>query len=480
MSPESRKLHLGEGPNGKESETIVSLVRTRRQKSSQMELPLAGRGEASKRGRSGEVPTATTENGRSGTDHLMEEVVERDNLKQALKRVKANKGGPGIDGMTVEQLPQYLVEHWAEIRGQLLASTYQPKPAKRQLIPKSGGGNRELAIPCVLDRFIQQAILQVLQPRFDPTFSEHSYGFRPGRGAHDAIRAAQKHIQAGRQWVVDCDLEKAFDRINHDVLMGRLAKRITDKRMLRLIRRYLSAGLMIDGVVAARQEGAPQGGPLSPLMMNVLLDEVDKELEKRGHAFARYADDLNVYVGSKRAGEDVMGTLRRLFGKLKLRVNDSKSAVARPWDRKFLGFTFWMAKDGTVKRRIAPKALEAMKERIRQITGRNRGRSLKSIIAELRRYLIGWKQYFRLTEMPGVFRDLDSWTRRRLRMVQLKQWRHGPRIFRELCARGAPPNAAASAAAHAKRWWRIARHPALNIAMPPREFDRLGLPRLVM
>jgi len=456
----------------------VNLVGARHQKSVQTELPLEGRGEASDRQRSGEAPTAANGNGRSGTDHLMEEVVERGNLKQALKRVKANKGSPGVDGMTVEELPAYLKANWERLRAQLLDGRYQPQPVRQQEIPKHGGGVRKLGIPSVVDRFLQQAILQVLGPRFDATFSDHSYGFRPGRRAHDAVCAAQKYIQEGRQWVVDVDLEQFFDRVNHDILMGKLAQRVEDRRMLGLIRRFLEAGVLANGISMERHEGTPQGGPLSPLLANVLLDEVDKELERRGHAFVRYADDSNVYVRSRRAGERVMQTLRRLYAKLRLRVNETKSAVARPWERKFLGYSFWVAKEGTIKRRIANQALAAMKERVRQITGRSLGRSLQSVIAELRSYLVGWKEYFRLTETRSVFRDLDQWIRRRLRMVQLKQWKRGPRIFRALCARGVPRNAAASAAAHARRWWRISRHPALNIALPPSEFDRLGLPRL--
>ena len=408
----------------------------------------------------------------------MEEVVGRDNAKAALKRVKQNKGSPGVDGMTVQDLPSYLVEHWAEVRAQLLAGTYQPKPVREQEIPKSGGGVRKLGIPCVLDRFIQQAILQVLQPRFDPTFSEHSHGFRPGRSAHQAVCAAQQYIQDGRRWVVDVDLEKFFDRVNHDVLMGRVAKRIKDKRMLGLIRRYLEAGIMANGVVMERQEGTPQGGPLSPLLANVLLDEVDKELERRGHAFARYADDCNVYVRSKRAGEDVLEMLKGLYAGLRLRINETKSAVAKPWDRKFLGFTFWVGPKRTVRRKVAAKALEAMKERVREITTRNGGRSMERVIKELRSYLTGWKSYFRLADTPGIFGDLDQWIRRRLRAVQLKQWKQGPTVYRELRARGTPEQVAAAAAAHCRRWWRIAAHGALNTAMPTSFFDKVGLPKL--
>ena len=313
----------------------------------------------------------------------MERVVERTNMQAALKRVKQNKGGPGVDGMTVKELDAHLIETWQTTREQLLAGSYQPRPVKRQEIPKAGGGVRELGIPCVLDRMIQQAILQVLQPIFDPTFSEHSHGFRPGRRAHDAVCAAQRYIQSGKQWVVDVDLEKFFDRVNHDVLMGKLEKRICDKRMLGLIRRYLEAGAMADGVVVERVQGTPQGGPLSPLLANVLLDEVDKELEKRGHAFARYADDCNVYVQSRRAGERVLAALRDLYAGLKLRINESKSAVARPWDRKFLGYSFLLTKKSEVKRCVAPKALAAMKERVRRLTSRVGGRSIERVIEGL-------------------------------------------------------------------------------------------------
>jgi group II intron reverse transcriptase/maturase len=408
----------------------------------------------------------------------MEAVVERGNARAALKRVQQNQGSPGGDGMTVEDLPGHLREHWGTIKAQLLAGTYQPQPVKRQPIPKPGGGVRELGIPCVLDRFIQQAILQVLQPRFDPTFSEHSYGFRPGRRAHDAVCAAQRFLQAGRRWVVDVDLEKFFDRVNHDVLMGRVAKRIADPRLLRLIRRYLEAGILADGVVIERHEGTPQGGPLSPLLANVLLDEVDRALEKRGHTFARYADDCNVYVQSQRAGADVLQTLRRLYARLRLKVNEAKSAVARPWDRKFLGYSFWVAPGRQVKRRVAPAALAAMKAQVRELTARNRGCSVAALVADLRGYLLGWKAYFRLADTPGVFAALDQWLRRRLRMVVLKQWKRGTTAFRELRARGVPERVAAQAATHARRWWRTAAHPALQVALPVAHFDRLGVPRL--
>lgn len=448
------------------------------QKPDESGLPPGGKGEAPKPHGSGDAPTAGQGDGRSGTDRLMERVVERDNALAALKRVRRNKGSPGVDGMSVDELPKHLREHWKDLREQLLAGTYQPRPVRRHEIPKPDGGTRTLGIPTVLDRFIQQAILQVLQPLFDPGFSEHSYGFRPGRSAHDAVRVAQRHIQEGRRWVVDVDLEAFFDRVNHDVLMGRLAKRITDKRLLKLIRRYLEAGMMVKGVVMEREEGTPQGGPLSPLLANVLLDEVDKELEKRGHAFVRYADDCNVYVRSQRAGERVMDGLRRLYTKLRLKVNESKSAVARMQDRKFLGFRFWRGPKGEVKLRVAPKATEAMKKRVRSITGRARGGSMKAVVTELGTYLRGWKGYFQLAQTPQKFRKLDSWIRRRLIAVQLAHWKHGTTAYGQLRARGVSKLRASQAAAHVRQWWRTSTHGALNKAFPADHFVRAGVPHL--
>jgi group II intron reverse transcriptase/maturase len=457
---------------------MVTLEGTRRQKSEQLELALETGGEALHGQRSGEVPTLRSRNERSGSDHhLMEAVVERANAMAALKRVRQNQGSPGIDGMTVEDLPLHLAMHWETIRAQLLAGTYQPQPVRRHEIPKSGGGVRQLGIPTVLDRFIQQCLLQVLQPRFDPTFSRHSYGFRPGRRAHDAVCAAQRYIQAGRRWVADVDLEKFFDRVNHDVLMGRLAKRIADPRVLRLIRRYLEAGIMANGVTMERYEGTPQGGPLSPLLANVLLDEVDKELEKRGLAFARYADDLNVYTRSERAAKDAMATLKRLYARLRLRVNDSKSAVARTSERQFLGFSFWVAPGRIIRRRVAPQALKEMKDRVRQITSRSGGRSLAQVAIELRSYLTGWKNYFRLADTPRIFRDLDEWIRHRLRAVQLKQWKRSATIYRELRARGLSAIGAARVAANGRRWWHNASL-LINVALPRRVIDALGVPQL--
>lgn len=456
----------------------MNLVRARHQKSEQLELPFAGRGEAPRGERSGEARTATQGEGHLGNGGgLMSLIVARGNVKAALRRVKENRGSAGVDGMTVGELGGYLACHWESIREQLLSGSYQPRPVRRQVIPKRGGGERELGIPTVLDRFIQQAILQVLQPLFDPTFSAHSYGFRPGRRAHDAVRQAQQHVQEGYSWVVDVDLERFFDRVNHDVLMGRLAKRLGDRQLLGLIRRYLEAGVMAGGVVVERHEGTPQGGPLSPLLANVLLDEVDQELQRRGHRFVRYADDCNVYVRSKRAGERVMQSLRVLYGQLRLRVNETKSAVARPWARSFLGFSFWGPRAGP-HRRIAPKALEALKQRVREITRRTRGRSFSAIVSELTVYLRGWKGYFRFAETPNIFRDLDKWIRRRLRLVQLKQWKQGKTAFRELRARAVPEIVAARAASHVQRWWLTSKHLALSMALPLDYFDRLGLPRL--
>jgi group II intron reverse transcriptase/maturase len=414
-------------------------------------------------------------------EQLMEQVVERSNLARALKRVRQNQGSAGSDGMTADELVPYLRDHWPGIREALLAGAYQPSVVRQHQIPKKGkkgGGMRTVGIPTVLDRFIQQAVLQVLQPRFDPTFSESSYGFRPRRRAHDAVCQAQRYVQSGRRWVVDVDLEQFFDRVHHDVLMGKLHHRITDRRLLALIRRYLEAGMMAHGVVQERYEGTPQGGPLSPLLANVLLDDVDKELERRGHRFVRYGDDCNVYVRSKRAGERVMEALVGLYAKLRLRVNAEKSAVARAWDRPFLGFRFWVAPGRVIKRCVARNALNAMKERVRQITSRTGGRSLGQVTAELRSYLVGWKAYFRLADTPSSFAAVDQWLHRRLRALQLKQWKQGPTVYRELLARGVPARRAAAAAAHATRRWRIAAHGALHIALSTSYFDRLGVPRL--
>jgi RNA-directed DNA polymerase len=455
----------------------VRLGGKRPQKTRQLELPPSNRGEAPTGTRGEEAPTAVHGNERSGASDLMAKACERQNLQAALKRVRKNKGSPGSDGMTVDELPNHLREHWPRLREQLLAGTYQPALVKQQLIPKGSGGMRKLGIPTVLDRFIQQALLQVLQPMLDPDFSQHSHGFRPGHRAHDAIVEAQRYLQDGRRWVVDVDLEQFFDRVNHDVLMGRLAKRIGDRRVLGLIRRYLKAGVLANGLATERHEGTPQGGPLSPLLANVLLDEVDKELEKRKHTFVRYADDCNVYVRSRRAGERVMELLRRLYARLRLRVNETKSAVDLATKRKILGYSFWVAVGPTVKRRVAGKALATMKEQVRFITRRTGGRSIEQVCERLRGYLLGWKEYFRLADTPGVFAHLDEWIRHRLRAIHLKHWKRGTTTFRELCARGLPRDQAAKVAVNTRRWWNTSAR-LLNVALPTSYFDQLGVPRL--
>jgi group II intron reverse transcriptase/maturase len=404
----------------------------------------------------------------------MARVLTRSNLEAALKRVEANRGSAGVDGMTTRELRPWLTENWPTIRAKLEAGTYEPKPVRWHAIPKDGGGERELGIPTVLDRLVQQALLQVLQPLLDPSFSEHSFGFRPGRSAHDAVKTAQRYIQEGRHIVVDVDLERFFDRVNHDVLMDRMAKRIGDKRVLRLIRRYLSSGILKHGVTMEREEGTPQGGPLSPLLANVLLDEVDKELERRGHAFARYADDCNVYVRSQRAGERVMEELRKLYAKLRLKVNESKSAVGPATSRKFLGFSFWFDRDGQVKRRVAKKALDKLKQKVKEKTRRNGGRSMRSVIENLSKYLAGWKAYFGAAESTRDSKHVDEWIRHRLRALQLKLWKRGRTAFRELCRLGCTPEAARVGAGHTRRWWHSSRH-GLNLALPNAHFARLGL-----
>ena len=379
------------------------------------------------------------------TEQLMEEVCERENCKQAWRRVRANKGSPGVDGMTVHKLAGHLKQHWPAIREQLLTGTYKPQPVKRVEIPKPDGGVRKLGIPAVLDRFIQQAVMQVLQRRWDRTFSEHSYGFRPKRSAHQPVAAAQQYITEGYRWVVDLDLEKFFDRVNHDKLMAKIAERVNDKRMLKLIRAFLQAGVMENGLVSSVDEGTPQGGPLSPLLSNIVLDDLDQELE-RGHLrYARYADDSNIYVRSRRAGERVMASLTEFItSKLKLKVNQAKSAVARPWQRKFLGFSFTLHREP--QRRIAPKAILRFKERIRELTRRTRGVSVEKVAEELGRYLRGWQGYFGFCQTPYVLRNLDYWTRRRLRSFLWKQWKRGSVRFAELTQRGVDAELAAQTA----------------------------------
>lgn len=411
------------------------------------------------------------------TEQLMEEVVERENLKQALKRVQSNQGGPGVDKMTVDELPAHLKEHWGTIREQLLQGTYRPQPVKRVEIPKSGGGVRKLGIPTVLDRFVQQSVLQVLQRRWDPTFSEHSYGFRPKRSAHQAVAQAQRYVREGYTIVVDFDLENFFDAVNHDKLMSRIARRVSDKRMLRLIRSFLTAGVMEQGLVGSTEAGTPQGGPLSPLLSNLVLDELDRELERRGHRFCRYGDDCNIYVRSLRAGERVMESLTEFITrKLKLRINESKSRVAKAWEREFLGFS--VTRGAAQKRSIGKKAVRRFKERIREITRRNRGVRLARVVSELAVYLRGWVGYFGFCEARYVLRDLDSWVRRRLRCFIWKQWKTFKRRRRGLMERGIAEAPASQTAARSRGCWSTSNVPPLRRAFPIAYFDALGLPRM--
>lgn len=451
------------------------MLNAMRQMSAQAERAGAVQGEAERGPVSDEARNPRHDTDDTGSA-LLGAALTRQNLQQAWKRVKANKGAAGVDRLDIDQTRRHLVTAWPLIRDQLLRGTYRPSPVRRVLIPKPEGGERELGIPTVTDRLIQQALLQVLQPILDPTFSEHSYGFRPGRRAHDAILAAQAHIQSGRRIVVDVDLEKFFDRVNHDILIDRLKKRIDDAGIIRLIRAYLNSGIMSDGVVLERYQGTPQGGPLSPLLANVMLDEVDKVLERHGHCFARYADDCNVYVRSHKAGERVMALLRKCYGKLRLKVNDVKSAVASVRGRKFLGYSFWFDKEGC-KRRVADKPLTTFKQRVRQLTRRTGGRSMAEVIERLRPYLLGWKAYFGLAQTPGIWRRLDEWLRHRLRAIQLRQWRRGRTIYRELINLGATEAAAARVAQNARCWWRNSTGDIKRV-LTIAHFDTLGVPRL--
>jgi RNA-directed DNA polymerase len=407
----------------------------------------------------------------------LEAALTRQNLQVAWKRIKANKGAAGVDGLDIEQTTRMLRTSWPDIRQALVQGSYRPSPVRRVMIPKPDGSQRELGIPTVVDRLIQQALLQVLQPLIDPTFSEHSHGFRPGRRAHDAVKAARAYVQSGKRVVVDVELAKFFDRINHDILVDRLKRRIDDAGVIGLIRAYLNAGIMDGGVVLDRHRGTPQGGPLSPLLANVLLDEVDKALEARGHSFARYADDCNVYVGSKKAGERVMAYLRKLYTGLKLQINEAKSAVTSAFGRKFLGYALWVAKGREVKCKVADKPLQNFKARIRQLTRRSGGRSMAQVVDKLRPYLLGWKAYFGLAQTPQVWRELDEWLRHRLRAIQLKHWKRPRTIYRELMAMGATQDVAKQVAANCHRWWRNSDR-LLKTTLTIAYFDRLGVPRL--
>jgi RNA-directed DNA polymerase len=397
----------------------------------------------------------------------------------AYHRVVSNKGAPGVDGVTVEELESLLRRRWEAIREKLFSGTYVPNAVRKVEIPKPGGkGVRMLGIPTTLDRLIQQALLQVMQPTFDPTFSAHSFGFRPGRSAHQALDRAKEYIAAGHRWVVDMDLEKFFDRVNHDVLMSRLARRIGDKRILRLIRRYLQAGMMAGGIASPRSEGTPQGGPLSPLLSNVLLDELDKELEQRGHRFVRYADDCNIYVCSRRAGERVLDSTERFLKKrLRLTVNREKSAVDRPWKRKFLGYTFTMHYQPKLK--VAPESVRRFKGRLREMFRRGRGRSLRRVIGDLRPVLIGWVSYYRKSEVRNVFEQLDQWIRRKLRVILWRQWKRNWTRAKELIRRGLSPEQAWTSATNGRGPWWNAGASHMNRAVPTRYLSQLGLVSLI-
>lgn len=454
----------------------------KRQKTSDQQLLLAfareSRGESPMACEEGTVPVAADLSTESPTsrDRLMERICDPLNLDCAMARVIANGGAPGVDGMTVKQLEKSFERHRDRIIGELLSGTYRPQPVKRVEIPKPDGGMRKLGIPTAVDRVIQQAILLVLSPKWDETFSDNSFGFRPNRSAHDAVARAQSYLEEGHTWVVDLDLEKFFDRVNHDVLMSRVARRVEDKRLLKLIRAFLNSGVLVDGLFSGTPEGTPQGGPLSPLLSNLLLDELDRELESRGLRFARYADDCNIYVKSQRAGERVLQSVTAwLDQKLRLKVNQVKSAVDRPWKRKFLGFTFTTRR----KRRIAPQSKAKFKKRIREITKRNRGSSLDHVIRDLRSYLIGWRSYFGFCQTPSVLRDLDSWIHRRLRSYAWKQWKTGKRRFKELRKLGVGKDLAAQTAGSRQGIWHNSRSPALSFALPGRVLAELGVPLLL-
>src|SRR5450432_1580079 len=413
----------------------------------------------------------------ASTNRLMEEVCERENLREAWKRVKANKGSAGVDGITIDGLADYLKQHGPAIREQLMNGTYEPKPVRRVEIPKPDGGMRKLGIPTVLDRLIQQAVMQVLQRQWDPTFSESSYGFRPGRSAQQAVAQAQQYIAEGHGWCVDLDLEKFFDRVSHDKLMGQIAKRVEDKRLLKLIRAFLNAGVMENGLISPSVEGTPQGGPLSPLLSNLVLDELDRELERRGHGFVRYADDCNIYVRSERAGQRVMESITHFITQaLKLKVNEAKSAVARPQERKFLGFSFTAGPE--VKRTIAPKSLERFKQRIREITRRAKGVSMATTIEELATYMRGWRGYFGFCETPEVLIALTRWVRLRLRAALWRQWKTPRRRRAALIANGVSERAARNTAGSGRGPWYLARSRALSTGLSNAYFKSLGLPSL--
>ena len=404
----------------------------------------------------------------------MEEVVERSNLQLAYQRVVENKGAPGVDGLPVPQFKDWLKMHWPSVKRALLEGRYLPRPVRRVDIPKPAGGVRTLGVPTLVDRLIQQALHQVLQPLFEPTFSDSSYGFRPGRGAHQAVRKAQGYIREGKRWVVDLDLEKFFDRVNHDVLMARVARQVSDVRVLKVIRRFLEAGMMCEGLVEQRTQGTPQGGPLSPLLSNILLNDLDQELERRGLAFCRYADDCNIYVRSRVAGQRVMSGIRTFLEEaLKLRVNAQKSAVARPWERKFLGFSVTVHRE--TRLRIAPASVQRLMQKVRDLMRAGRGRSLAHTIEDLNPLLRGWINYFRLTETKGALEELDGWLRRRLRCLLWRQWKRPVTRARKLRALGLDDDRAFHSAGNGQGPWWNAGASHMNHALPAKYFTSRGL-----
>lgn len=481
-----------EGPNGPSAaEAGVNGVASRNhglmdQRRQKNQLSLAFRKDGTSEARTSRqegvketIANVETESPRYGTE-LMEEICKQSNVRAALQRVISNGGAPGVDGMYVNQLRGHLNKHWPQIRQALLGGTYRPLPVRRVEIPKPDGGKRLLGIPTVMDRLVQQAILQVLEPKWNKTFSEHSYAFRHGRRQHDAIRKAQQYIAAGYGVVVDIDLEKFFDRVNHDRLMSHLAKRIEDKRLLKLIRSFLESGVMSGGLISPSEEGTPQGGPLSPFLSNIVLDELDRELERRGHRFVRYADDCNIYVKTERAGHRVMDSISRFITKkLKLKVNAAKSAVARPEERKFLGFTFRTTVEN-VERMISAKSVGRIRDKIRRLTSRTRGRSLSSVIAELNPFLRGWVEYYGFTQVPRQLQSLDAWIRRRLRAYLWKQWKTRRRRFTELCKLGVRRNLARAAAASSKGAWAMSHVKAVDMALSKTFFRKAELYSLAL
>jgi RNA-directed DNA polymerase len=459
----------------------VDFEEMRPQKSEQFTFDFSARGEARKRWSKGRLVSAAATAGEAKADPpapalaqgLIEAMLSREKLERALRRVEANRGAPGVDGMRTEELRPYLRAHWGRLTQELLEGRYRPQPVKRVEIPKPEGGVRELGIPTVVDRFIQQLILQVMEPLYEPTFSAHSYGFRPGKSAHQALEAAREHVAAGHGWVVDLDLERFFDRVNHDVLMGRIARRIGDKRLLKLLRRYLQAGVMVHGVVIERYEGTPQGGPLSPLLSNILLDELDRELERRGHRFCRYADDCNIYVKTERAGQRVMESVTKfLESKLRLKVNRAKSAVGWPSRRKFLGLRIVGGARAIIS--IAPQSLHRLRAKVRRLTRRNRGVSLEQVIAELGRATDGWVGYFGLARTPTIYQKLDEWIRRRLRCYLYKQWKKPRNRARQIIKLGVGPWLAWGVVMKGYGPWKVAGTPAMTRALTNERLERMG------